>query len=352
MTPRLIFMLTRDDRTVADAESCVDEVLSTGVRDIGFKDIGLASDAMQRLVRRIRDGGATVYLEVVSLDEASEVGSARAAVDLGVDVLMGGTHPASVLPILAGSGIRYYPFAGTVTGHPSQLQGTIETIVANARDLTAMEGVDGVDLLAYRFEGNVVSLVNSVCQAVGGERVIVAGSLDRAERFDTVVRAGALALTVGTAAFAGVFPAAPDLSAQVEYILGLVDLAKGSGSEIAKVNLQAAFSSFSDHWSPKIVGDINDAQVKLAKFEGQFHWHHHDAEDELFLVIAGRLRMGFRDRQVDLQAGEFIIVPKGVEHRPEALDGECHILLLEPRTTLNTGNVENERTVRELDRIA
>jgi mannose-6-phosphate isomerase-like protein (cupin superfamily) len=119
-----------------------------------------------------------------------------------------------------------------------------------------------------------------------------------------------------------------------------------------KVNLAQAFSTFSDAWSPKVAGDINDAQVKLVKLRGPFHWHHHDHEDELFLVVQGRLRMGFRDRNVDLDPGEFIIVPRGVEHCPEALSEECHVMLLEPNTTLNTGNVENERTVRDLQRIA
>lgn len=121
---------------------------------------------------------------------------------------------------------------------------------------------------------------------------------------------------------------------------------------INKVNLAQAFTTFSDAWSSKVAGDINDSQVKLAKFRGAFHWHHHDNEDELFLVVKGKLRMAFRDRNVDVEPGEFIIVPKGIEHQPESLGDECHVLLLEPNTTLNTGNVENERTVRDLDRLA
>ena len=120
-----------------------------------------------------------------------------------------------------------------------------------------------------------------------------------------------------------------------------------------KVNLVEAFSKFSDHWSPKVAGDVGDFQIKLAKFKGPFHWHYHEQEDELFLVVHGRLRMGFRDRApVDLEPGEFIIVPHGVEHLPEALSDECHVVLLEPKTTLNTGNVENELTVRTLGRVA
>ncbi len=120
---------------------------------------------------------------------------------------------------------------------------------------------------------------------------------------------------------------------------------------IRKVNLSAAFASFSDHWSPKVAGDINDAQVKLAKFEGKFDWHHHDAEDELFLVVKGTMRMGLRTGDVDVGEGEFIIIPKGVEHCPEALGGECQVLLLEPKSILNTGNVITEKTVKNLDRI-
>ena len=118
-----------------------------------------------------------------------------------------------------------------------------------------------------------------------------------------------------------------------------------------KVNLAEAFASFSDHWSPKVAGDVNEAQVKLAKFAGAFDWHHHEQEDELFLVVAGRMRMGLRTGDIDVEPGEFIIVPRGVEHRPEALTDECHVLMVEPATTLNTGEVVTGRTVRELDRI-
>ncbi len=118
-----------------------------------------------------------------------------------------------------------------------------------------------------------------------------------------------------------------------------------------KVNLAAAFARFPDHWSPKIAGDINDMQVKLVKLLGEFVWHHHDTEDELFLVHKGRLLVRFRDREIWIEEGEFLIVPRGVEHQPVAAE-ECEIVLLEPRTTLNTGNVRNERTVERLERLA
>ena len=117
-----------------------------------------------------------------------------------------------------------------------------------------------------------------------------------------------------------------------------------------KVNLAEKLALFSDPWNPRIVGELNGQHVKLAKLLGEFIWHKHDNEDELFLVVKGRFRMEFRDRQVWLEEGEFLIVPRGVEHRPVA-DEEAHVLLFEPASTLNTGNVQNERTVAQLDRI-
>jgi len=113
-----------------------------------------------------------------------------------------------------------------------------------------------------------------------------------------------------------------------------------------KVNLAEKLSSFTDRWSPKVVGEVGDLHVKLAKLEGEFIWHHHAEQDELFLVIKGRLRIRLRDGEVRLSPGEFYIVPRGVEHLPIA-DEECHIMLLEPKSTLNTGDVVNERTVHE-----
>jgi mannose-6-phosphate isomerase-like protein (cupin superfamily) len=120
---------------------------------------------------------------------------------------------------------------------------------------------------------------------------------------------------------------------------------------VNKINLADAFGQFSEHWSPRIVGGINDSHVKLVKLAGRFERHHHADEDELFLVAAGRMRMDLRDGPVDLDPSEFIIVPKGVEHCPEALTAECHVLLLEPKTTLNTGNVVSDRTVFEPERL-
>ena len=120
---------------------------------------------------------------------------------------------------------------------------------------------------------------------------------------------------------------------------------------VTKKSLAAGFTAFQEPWAPRVAGDINDMQIKLVKCEGRFVWHSHDQEDELFLVISGRLRMEFRDQEAQLvRPGEFIIVPRGVEHRPVA-EEPCEVVLLEPNTTLNTGNVDSERTVRDLERI-
>jgi mannose-6-phosphate isomerase-like protein (cupin superfamily) len=116
------------------------------------------------------------------------------------------------------------------------------------------------------------------------------------------------------------------------------------------VNLREKFAKFSDYCNPRVIGEVNDCHVKAVKLKGEFVWHHHGKEDELFLVVKGTLRMKFRDREAIVNEGEFIIVPHGVEHLPVA-DEEVHILLLEPKTTLNTGNVVNERTVSQLERI-
>ncbi len=113
---------------------------------------------------------------------------------------------------------------------------------------------------------------------------------------------------------------------------------------IEKVNLAEKFSAFTDHWNPRIVGELNEQQVKLVKFTGAFEWHHHTHEDELFLVHRSRFRMEFRDRTIELAAGDFLIVPREVEHRPVA-DEEAEIILFEPATTRNTGNVVSARTV-------
>ena len=117
-----------------------------------------------------------------------------------------------------------------------------------------------------------------------------------------------------------------------------------------KVNLAEKLNLFQDYWSPKIVGEMNESYVKLVKFKGEFVWHHHETEDELFLVVKGELLIKFRDSEVLVRQGEFLVVPKGVEHLPIA-EQEVHVVVIEPKSTLNTGNVADERTVRDLERI-
>jgi mannose-6-phosphate isomerase-like protein (cupin superfamily) len=117
-----------------------------------------------------------------------------------------------------------------------------------------------------------------------------------------------------------------------------------------KVNLTQKFSLINDHWSPKIVGELNESYVKVVKLKGEFVWHHHEKEDEMFFVIKGKLIIRFKDRDIKIEEGEFLIIPKGVEHLPVAEEEVC-VMLIEPKSTLNTGNIKDERTVENLDRI-
>ncbi len=117
-----------------------------------------------------------------------------------------------------------------------------------------------------------------------------------------------------------------------------------------KVNLDEKFAAFDDHWSPKVIGAVDDYEVRLAKLKGEFVWHKHDDEDEMFLVVKGSLDIAFRDRTVNLKEGEMLVVPKGVEHKPSAED-ECRVLLLEKSSVVNTGDAGGEQTVAEMERL-
>jgi mannose-6-phosphate isomerase-like protein (cupin superfamily) len=346
---RFIFMLTRNDRTVDDAAKHLETALSLGVRHIGFKDIGLPVEELKALNATIQARGATSYLEVVSLDRDSEVVSAKAAVEIGVNILLGGTHVDDVLPVLKGTGIEYYPFPGRIFGHPSVLEGSVEEIAASARDLASRDGVHGLDLLAYRSPlPDIPSLIAAVCKAAG-KPVIVAGSIADKDRIALTRKAGATGFTIGTAALDGEYPAdSTELEHQIAAIVRDVANLNGHLSPFGKKGLDNAFASFSETWSPRIAGQVNDMQIKLAKFEGDFTWHFHEREDELFLVHRGRLLMRFRDREEIVEEGEFIVVPHGVEHCPVALTDTCEVVLLEPATTINTGTAEDGRKVEKL----
>jgi Histidine biosynthesis protein len=198
--PEFVFMLTHDDVTVEDAFKVYDEVRDTGLHFIGFKDVGLPFDRLKALTEAMHEDGREVMLEVVSEEKEDEFRSAEAALDLGVDYLLGGTHAGEVTQMLSGTGIRYYPFPGRIVGHPSLLRGSIEEITQSAMELATMDGVGGLDLLAYRHDGDVERLVRSVVASVKVP-VIAAGSVDSEEKIRTLADAGVWGFTVGSAIF-------------------------------------------------------------------------------------------------------------------------------------------------------
>ena len=213
-----IFMLTHSDRTVQNARAVYDEVRECGLRYVGFKDIGLPIDELKALSAAIRADGREVMLEVVSEAAEDELRSVRAALEIGVDWLLGGTHPDSALEILAGSDVRYCPFPGRVIGHPSLLRGSIEEIAADADRLTSTPGVHGLDLLAYRYDGDVEALTSAVKERAHGP-VIAAGSVDSLERIAALSRIGVWGFTIGGAIFDGRFAGARSIPAQIEAVL-------------------------------------------------------------------------------------------------------------------------------------
>jgi len=214
-----IFMLTRDDRTIPDAREVFARIAELPLQYIGFKDIGLPVAELKALADDIRSNGQQVMLEVVSETEADELNSLRCACRIDVDYVLGGTHAAAATAILAGTGIRYMPFPGRVVGHPSVLCGPPEAIVASAVRLAETEGVDGLDLLAYRFYGDVEALISAVVQAVKVP-VIAAGSIASEERIRIVAELGVWGFTVGSAVFANAFKGGePNLRGQIKAIL-------------------------------------------------------------------------------------------------------------------------------------
>ncbi len=120
--------------------------------------------------------------------------------------------------------------------------------------------------------------------------------------------------------------------------------------QLNKVNLSEKFSLINNYWDPKIVGELNNQYVKIAKLKGEFVWHHHEKEDELFMVVKGHLTIKLRDSNIELNEGEFYIIPRGVEHMPVAVD-EVHVLMFEPQTTVNTGNADSDKTISNLEKI-
>lgn len=214
-----VFMLTRDDRTVPDALDVLATLRGSGLRHVGFKDVGATPEQQRRIADAAHEQGYRVYLEVVSVSREDESASVDAAIEAGVDCIVGGKFYDDALPKLAGTGIDLMPFPGTVVGHPSVLEGGIEQIAAHAALITATPGVRGVDLLAYRNRSvDVPELIRAVVDASSGP-VLVAGSVVEEEQIRAINRAGAWGFTIGSAVFEGRLPGAGDVRSQVETAL-------------------------------------------------------------------------------------------------------------------------------------
>jgi len=210
-------MLTREDRTISDAREVYESVAATGIRHVGCKDVGLPRDELAALMADIRANGHTSYLEVVSETEEATIQSARVAAEIRPDCLIGGTLIEPVQEIIDGTGMRFFPYVGQVVGHPCLLRGTIEEITEDARRAEGL-GVDGINLLAYRYDGDVDTLVEAVVDGISIP-VIAAGSVDSAERIRALSDRGAWAFTIGTAALEGKLVPGGSLQEQLQYVL-------------------------------------------------------------------------------------------------------------------------------------
>ena len=212
-----IFMLTRNDETLADAREVYASVAAAGVRHVGCKDVGLPYGELEALLSDIESNGHTSYLEVVSESDEATLASARTAAEIRPDYLIGGTLIEPVQEIIAGTGIKFFPYVGRVVGHPCLLRGSIQEIADDARRAEAL-GLDGVNLLAYRYDGDVEALVDEVVSSTSLP-VIAAGSVDSVERIRALARHGVWAFTIGTAALDGVLLPEEPLQAQLELAL-------------------------------------------------------------------------------------------------------------------------------------
>jgi len=216
-----IFMLTNNDRTVVDAMEVLESVKSSGLRYVGFKDVGSTPESMRALVDSAHGAGMEVMLEVVSTSVESELTSVKAAVEAGFDWVLGGTNAALALPILEGTTIKYCPFPGIVVGHPSRLEGSVRDIERHTEELTSMPGVHGVDVLTYRHaDADHFELTKAVVNACPGP-VIVAGSIITEQQIRTQHDAGAWGFTIGSAIFEHQIPGGPTIADQVRWVLDI-----------------------------------------------------------------------------------------------------------------------------------
>jgi hypothetical protein len=222
-----VFMLTRDDVTVGDAADVLASLRESGLRYVGFKDIGPPPETLAEVTRAAHEASMEVMLEVVSTSAEHELRSLRAALAIGVDWVLGGTHAREGVEILGGA-VKYCPFPGTIVGHPSVLEGTHDEIVAHALELASHDRVWGLDLLAYRFSGDADALMRETVAAVE-KPVIVAGSVADGDRIAKIAAAGAWGFTVGSAAFDGRFvPGAP----LIDQLHAVLDAAHATPEEV------------------------------------------------------------------------------------------------------------------------
>jgi 4-hydroxythreonine-4-phosphate dehydrogenase len=212
-----IFMLTRDDRTLSDARAVYASIAGSGVRHVGCKDVGLERSELAALMSDIKANGHTTYLEVVAESAEATLASARVAAEIGPDYLIGGSLIEPVQEIIAGTGIKFFPYVGRIVGHPCLLRGSIDEIAEDARRAEGL-GVDGINLLAYRYDGDVDALVEAVVDATSLP-VIAAGSVDSAERIQALEERGVWAFTIGTAALDGVLVPGEPLDVQLRCAL-------------------------------------------------------------------------------------------------------------------------------------
>jgi hypothetical protein len=236
-----VFMLTHHDRTVGRPLDVYDSIRDCGLRYVGFKDVGASVKELRELCARAHADGLEVMLEVVSVSKEDELKSIAAAAEIGVDWVLGGTHPRDGLAVLAGAklagtklagtGPRYCPFPGTVVGHPSVLLGEIGEIAESARMITGLDGVYGLDLLAYRHPtADAAALTRAVVQASAGP-VIAAGSVASLEQIAALDAAGAWGFTIGGAIFEGRLPGGPSVAGQIRHVLAAADSAGSAGRQ-------------------------------------------------------------------------------------------------------------------------
>ena len=214
-------MLTRNDQTVTDCLDVFEIIKNTGLKHVGFKDIGVSKDTLKKLNKNIKNAGMTSYLEVVSTSNEACLESAKAAKEVGIDRLMGGTNASEILKIIKNEKIEYYPFPGRPEGHPTKLGGTPEEVEKHCKDFISM-GCAGVDLLAYRAtESDPIELAKAAKKGLGDSGLLIcAGSVDTPEKIKKLCDAGTDLFTIGSAAFDGSFsPTKGSLNHQIEDIL-------------------------------------------------------------------------------------------------------------------------------------